>query len=49
MTGNAVPMNETNLDRTRRFGAGLPMAALLLGSTILAGLPQVALAQFAEA
>ena len=49
MTGNAVPMNETNLDRTRRFGAGLPMAALLLGSTILAGLPQAALAQSAEA
>jgi len=48
MTGNAVPMNETPLDRARSISAGLPMAALLLGSTILAGLPVAAFAQTAE-
>jgi outer membrane protein insertion porin family len=42
-----VPMNNTKADRKRSLRASLPMVALLLGSTVLAGMPSVALAQAA--
>jgi outer membrane protein insertion porin family len=47
MTGNAVPMMNTKVDRNQALRASFKMAALLLGTTILAGVPQAALAQVA--
>lgn len=40
-------MNKTMVERKQPQRTSLPMAALLLGTTVLAGLPQVALAQAA--
>ncbi|HEX4848690.1 MAG TPA: POTRA domain-containing protein, partial [Novosphingobium sp.] len=40
-------MNKPSLDRQPTLRTGLSMAAMLLGSTVLAGLPQAALAQTA--
>ncbi len=42
-------MTNSSVDRKQTLRTGLPMAALLLGSTILAGIPQAALAQDAAA
>ena len=42
-------MNQDQLDRNPGLSARLSMAALLMGTTILAGLPQAALAQAAPA
>ena len=47
MTGIAVPMNKTVVERKQPLRTSLPMAALLLGTTVLAGLPQTAMAQAA--
>ena len=49
MTGIAVPMNKTVVERKQPLRTSLPMAALLLGTTVLAGLPQTAMAQAAPA
>ena len=38
-------MNKTKVERKHPLRASLPMAALLLGTTVLAGLPQAAFAQ----
>ncbi len=40
-------MNKTMVERKQPLHASLPMAALLLGTTVLAGLPQAAFAQSA--
>lgn len=40
-------MNKTMVERKQPLHASLPMAALLLGTTVLAGLPQAAFAQAA--
>ncbi len=42
-------MNQDQMDRSHAFSARLSMAALLMGTTILAGLPAAALAQTAPA
>ncbi|MGE8140597.1 outer membrane protein assembly factor BamA [Novosphingobium sp. NPDC080210] len=47
-TGTVVPKNKTMVERKQPMRASLPMAALLLGTTVLAGLPQAALAQAAQ-
>ena len=41
-------MTNSSVDRKQPLRSSLPMAALLLGSTILAGLPQAAFAQAAQ-
>ena len=41
-------MNKTKVERKHPLRASLPMAALLLGTTVLAGLPQAAFAQTAS-
>ena len=42
-------MNKTCVDRNRNGRATAPMATLLLATTILAGLPGIAMAQTADA
>ena len=49
MTGTAVPNTKCLIDNSLRARAGFRLAAVLLGGTILAGLPQIALAQTAPA
>ena len=43
-----MPKNKTMVERKQPMRASLPMAALLLGTTVLAGLPQAAFAQAAQ-
>ena len=49
MTGTGVLNTNSLIDNSSRARAGLRLAAVLLGGTILAGLPQAALAQTAPA
>ena len=49
MTGTGVLNTNSLIDNSSRARAGLRLAAVLLGGTILAGLPQTALAQTAPA
>jgi outer membrane protein insertion porin family len=48
ISGNAVPMNCQSVDRQDRSNSALRLAALLLGTTILAGTSGTALAQAAS-
>jgi outer membrane protein insertion porin family len=49
LTGNAVPMNRQSLECSRSARRAAALAALLMGTTFLTGLPTAALAQAAAA